>query len=112
MPVTAAEISALRRSFILALDEHVGLADGIGLGVEFLPEHGEPRFGMQVELAEFLSDLIQQPGFGQPLNLDVEFEMLEDVAHRGRERLNVPGQITDTSDTSKSEYFDARNGLN
>ena len=28
---------------ILALDQHVGLADGVGLGVELLAEHGEPR---------------------------------------------------------------------
>ena len=28
---------------VLPLDEHVRLADGVGLGVQFLPEHGEPR---------------------------------------------------------------------
>ena len=28
---------------ILPLDEHVRLADRIGLGVQFLPEHGQPR---------------------------------------------------------------------
>jgi hypothetical protein len=31
---------------ILALDQHVGLADGVGLGVEFLAEHGQPRLGV------------------------------------------------------------------
>ena len=29
-------------SDVLPFDEHVGLADGIGLVVQFLPEHGEP----------------------------------------------------------------------
>ena len=28
---------------VLPLDEHVRLADGVGLGVQLLPEHGEPR---------------------------------------------------------------------
>ncbi len=31
---------------ILPLDDHVGLADGVRLGVEFLPKHGESGFGV------------------------------------------------------------------
>ena len=32
---------------VLALDEHVGLADRIGLGVEFLAVHHQPRIWVQ-----------------------------------------------------------------
>ena len=32
---------------VLALDQHVGLADGIGLGVEFLPVHHQPCLGVE-----------------------------------------------------------------
>jgi hypothetical protein len=32
---------------VLPLDEHVGLADGVGLGVQLLPIHDEPGVGIQ-----------------------------------------------------------------
>ncbi len=32
---------------VLAFDEHVRLADGVGLGIEFLPIHDEARIGIQ-----------------------------------------------------------------
>ena len=37
---------------ILALDQHVGLADRVGLGVEFLPVDHQPR--IRVELPQVL----------------------------------------------------------
>jgi len=33
---------------VLALDEHVGLADGVGLGIELLPIHDQPTSGLRV----------------------------------------------------------------
>ena len=38
---------------ILPFDEHVGLADGVGLVVQLLPEHGEPR--LRVMLFQILT---------------------------------------------------------
>ena len=32
---------------VLALDQHVGLADGVGLGVQFLAIHDQPGIGVQ-----------------------------------------------------------------
>ena len=33
-------------AYVLAFDEHVGLADGVGLGVEFLAKDGQARLGV------------------------------------------------------------------
>ncbi len=38
--------------------------------------------GMEVDVGELLGDLIEQLRFRQPLNLSVEIEPLENVAHR------------------------------
>ena len=57
---------------------HLGVADG---------------FGVQVDVGELLGDQIQQPGFGQPVNLRVEVEALEDVPHGRGERLHVGEQV-------------------
>jgi hypothetical protein len=40
---------------------------------------------VQVDLGELFRHLVEQPGLGQALDLGVEFEALEDVAHGGRE---------------------------
>ena len=164
---------------VLPLDEHVGLADGVGLGVELLPVHdragrrgsararcslgdatacrrcprrgrrssarrpacvsassssmksrltisrmtsrgrevlagglvgelGEladqlledrahlgvaDRVGVQVDVGELLGDQVEQAGLGQPVDLGVEVEALEDVAHGRREGLHVGAQV-------------------
>ena len=162
---------------VLALDEHVGLADGVGLGVQFLAVHDQPGVGVQagevlaghaqhaaragggvvegahdaglgqgvvvldeeqihhqpddfargevlsgglvgklgeladefledrahlgiadgggvqVDVGELLRDEVEQPGLGQPVDLGVEVEPLEDVAHGGRERLDVGAEV-------------------
>ena len=49
---------------------HLGVADDVGV---------------QVDVGELLGDQIEQPGLGQPVDLGVEVEALEDVAHGGRE---------------------------
>jgi hypothetical protein len=46
---------------ILPLDEHVRLADGIGLGVQLLPEHGEAGFRV-VLLQIIVGDRQHAPG--------------------------------------------------
>ena len=43
------------------------------------------RAGAEVEAGEALGDLVEQLGFTQPLDLHVETEALEDIAHHGRE---------------------------
>ena len=40
---------------------------------------------VQVDVGELLGDQIQQPGLVQPVDLGVEVEVLEDVAHGRRE---------------------------
>ena len=57
---------------------HLGVADGLGV---------------QVDVGELLGDQIEQPGLGQAVDLGVEVEGLEDVAHGGRERLHVGEQV-------------------
>ena len=57
---------------------HLGVADG---------------FRVQVDVGELLGDQVEQPGLGQPVDLGVEVEALEDVAHRGREGLDVGEQV-------------------
>ena len=162
---------------VLPLDEHVGLADGVGLGVQLLPIHDEPGVGVQagkvlaghaqhaaragrgivegshdaglgqgvvvldeeeidhepddvargevfpggfvgkfgeladqflehrahlgiadgggveVDVGELFRDEIEQAGLGQPVDLGVKLEALENVAHGGRERLHVGAQV-------------------
>jgi hypothetical protein len=55
--------------------------------------HVADDFGMQVDAGEFLGDLVQQAGLGKPVDLGAEFEALEHVAHRRRERLHVADQV-------------------
>ena len=57
---------------------HLGIADGLG---------------MQVDVGELLGHQIQQSGLGQPVDLGMEVEGLEDVAHGGRKRLDVREQV-------------------
>ena len=49
--------------------------------------------GVQVDVGELLGDEVEQPGLGEPVDLGVELEALEDVAHGGRERLHVGAQV-------------------
>ena len=51
------------------------------------------RLGMQVDARELLGDLIEQPALGQLVDLGREAEPLEDVAHGGRERLNIGEEV-------------------
>ena len=48
---------------------------------------------MEVDVGEFFRDHIEQPGLGQLVDLGVKLEVLEDVAHFGRERLHVGAQV-------------------
>ena len=57
---------------------HLGIADGVGV---------------EVDVGELLGDEVEQPGLGQPVDLGVELEALEDVAHGRRERLHVGAQV-------------------
>ena len=41
------------------------------------------RVGVQVDVGELFGDEIQQPGLGEFVDLGVELEALEDVAHAG-----------------------------
>jgi hypothetical protein len=162
---------------VLALDQHVRLADGVGLIVQFLAEHGQARVGVlghevlsryrqhaagagggivdgahhaglgqrivvldeeqidhqadhfaggemlpgrlvgdfreladqllegethlmvvdhvgvQIDPGELLRHQIEQPVLGQPVDLGVKFEPLEDVADFGREGLHVGEKV-------------------
>ncbi|HLL02270.1 MAG TPA: hypothetical protein VK539_16910 [Myxococcaceae bacterium] len=49
--------------------------------------------GVQVDIGELLGDQVQQVGLLEPVDLGVELEALEDVAHRGREVLHVGAQV-------------------
>ena len=57
---------------------HLGVADGVGV---------------QVDVGELLGDQVEQAGLGQAVDLGVEIEALEDVAHGGREGLHVGAQV-------------------
>ena len=57
---------------------HLGVADGVRV---------------QVDVGELLGHQVEQPGLGQPVNLGVEIEAGEDVAHGWREGLDVGAQI-------------------
>jgi hypothetical protein len=46
VPVLGKRVAENDVGDVLSLDEHVGLADREGLGVQFLPVHGEPRLGV------------------------------------------------------------------
>ena len=50
-------------------------------------------FGVEVDVGELLGHQIKQLGLGQPVDLGVEFEALEDVADRGRKRLHVGEEV-------------------
>ncbi len=51
------------------------------------------NFGMQVNVGEFLGDQIQQAGLGELVNLGVELETFKNIAHGGRERLEIRAQV-------------------
>ena len=51
-------------------EAHLGVVDDIGV---------------EIDVGEFLGDQIEQVGLGEPVDLDREFEALEDVADVGRE---------------------------
>ncbi len=59
------------------------------------PAHGGVVHGLrvQVDVRELLGDQIEQVGLGQPLDLRVEVEALEDVPGRGGEALEVGVQV-------------------
>ena len=57
---------------------HLRVADGVGV---------------EVDVGELLGDEVEQLGLGEPVDLGVELEALEDVAHRGREGLHVGAQV-------------------
>jgi hypothetical protein len=48
---------------------------------------------MEVDGGELLGHQIEQSGLRQAVDLHVKIEVLEDVAHRGRERLDVGAQV-------------------
>src|SRR5205807_1067317 len=51
------------------------------------------HLGMQVDVGEFLRYQIEQSGFGQPVDLVLKIEGLEDVPDGGRKRLDVSKQV-------------------
>jgi hypothetical protein len=51
------------------------------------------HLGVQVDVRELLGHQVEQPGLVEPVDLRVEVEALEDVAHRRRERLDVLAQV-------------------
>jgi hypothetical protein len=57
---------------------HLGVADDLGV---------------QVDVGELLGDEVEQAGLGQLVDLGVELEALEDVAHGGREPLHVGAEV-------------------
>ncbi len=75
-----------------------GLVGKFGeLADQFL-EHGAhlgvaDDLGVQVDVGELLGHQVEQLGLGQPVDLGVEVEALEDVAHGGRKRLNVGEEV-------------------
>ena len=64
---------------------------------EFLEDRAHLRIandlGVEVDVGELFRDEVEQAGFIEPIDLGVEVEALEDVAHRGRERLHVGAQV-------------------
>ncbi len=50
-------------------------------------------FRMQIDLGELLGDQIKQSGLGEAVDLGVEFEALEDVAHGRREGLDIAVEV-------------------
>lgn len=59
MPVVRQRVAGDDVDHVLALDEHVGLANRVALVVQLLPEHGQP--GLRVEAAEMLFRDRQHP---------------------------------------------------
>jgi len=49
--------------------------------------------GVKVDIGELLGYEIQEPGLGESIDLGVEVEILEDVAHRRRERRHISAQV-------------------
>ena len=49
--------------------------------------------GVEVDVGELLRDEVEQLGLGEAVDLGVELEALEDVAHGGRERLDVGAEV-------------------
>jgi len=48
---------------------------------------------MEVDVGELFGDEVEQAGLGELLDLGVELEALEDVAHGGRERLQIGAEV-------------------
>ncbi len=77
-PAVSFESSANLRISSSKTSAHLGVADDLGV---------------QVDVGELLGDQVEQPGLGEPVDLGVELEALEDVAHGGRERLHVGAEV-------------------
>ena len=77
-PAVSLESSANLRISSSKTSAHLGVADDLGV---------------QVDVGELLGHQVEQAGLGQPVDLGVELEALEDVAHGGRERLHVGEQV-------------------
>jgi hypothetical protein len=63
------------------------------------------RVGVQVDVGELLGDQVQQARLGQPVDLDVELEALEDVAHRRARTLHVGAQVLADVSWSPISFF-------
>jgi hypothetical protein len=48
---------------------------------------------MEIDGRELLGDEVEEPCLGEPVDLGVEIEALEDVAHGGREGLQISAQV-------------------
>ena len=62
------------------------LEDRAHLGVAY-------GLGVEVDGGEFFGDEVEQPGFGEAVNLGVKLETRKDVAHGGRESLQISAKI-------------------
>jgi hypothetical protein len=51
------------------------------------------RLGMQVDVAEFLDDKIEDVGLAHPLDFVPELEIIEDAAHVGGKAIDIAGQV-------------------
>ena len=71
------DFSELANQFLEHLS-HLGIAHSIG---------------MEVDGGELLGDLVQENGTSKPVDMGVEIEFLEDVAHGGRECLHVGAEV-------------------
>jgi hypothetical protein len=75
-----------------------GLIGKLGeLADEFLEDRAHldiaDDLGMEVDIGELLRDEVEQAGLGEAVNLGVELEALEDVAHGRGEGLQVGAEV-------------------